>query len=162
MDEDKSDPASFSDINNLFCKVCWNQEQLKQLYASAGWCIWIDHALASNETKWEGEEREEDMKMGEASFIQLLPIRLQALTLTDKYQSNFSSDFSALRYWHTQSCLPEMINPLHWCHIEHIRFYEGSKCPYSLWFPTPLKANHNVKQEHNCSCLELSLGLGLH
>lgn len=44
-----------------------------------------------------------------------------------------------------QSYLPEIINPVHWCHVEHIRFYEGSKCPYSLWFPTSLKASHTTQ-----------------
>lgn len=33
MDEGKSDPANFSDIKNIFCKVCWNQEQPKPLDA---------------------------------------------------------------------------------------------------------------------------------
>lgn len=38
--------------------------------------------------------------------------------------------------------LPETINPIHWCHMEHLRVYEGSKCPHGLWFPTSLKASH--------------------
>lgn len=100
MDEDKSDPANFSDINNVFCKVCWNQEQLKRLHANAGWCIWRDHALASNETKQEREEKlifQEDMKIW-GLFYKTVTYETPALTLTDKYQSNFSSDFSALRY----------------------------------------------------------------
>lgn len=79
MGEDKSDPANFSDINNLFCKVCWNQEQPKGLDANAGWCIWRDCVLASNETRGEREEKLIFKKRWkwEASFIKLWPIRLQ-------------------------------------------------------------------------------------
>lgn len=80
MDEDKSDPANSSDINNIICKAYWNQEQLKRLDANAEWCIWRDHALASNETKRQREEKlifQEDMKIREASFIKPWPIRLQ-------------------------------------------------------------------------------------
>lgn len=78
MDEDKSGPANFSDINNLLCKVFWNQEHPKGLTPMQ------DDALEET-MLWPAMKQSEKGKKPhffkqtwkEESLIKLWPIRLQ-------------------------------------------------------------------------------------
>lgn len=47
------------------------------------------------------------------------------------------------------SHLPGTISPIHWCHTEHIRVCEGSKCPQGSWFPMSLKASHPTSSSNS-------------